>query len=522
MLNSKKQIFILEKPITQTEFADLLQAPFALKFHPASEHEHTFFDTFDWRLYAADRVLERFHNTFHMSNHKSGELVEKWTWRRKQLPKFSWELPANSMRDVLAPILEERALMPVVHSIRRITPIEVKNEDAKTVVRMQWHDYRMKDQPADVHLLEISSVRGYDKEFALLEQSLQDLNTVESANAALFVLAENTGRKSLDYSSKLNLHLKKEMTLAEACHQIFKRLFTVMQQNQAGMRDDVDTEFLHDYRVAIRRTRSALSQIKGVFPQEIRKHHQTQFSFLGKMTNRLRDLDVYLLAEDTYRNMVPGWMRDGLAGLFTYLKTERDKELKEFLIQLDKPETQNLLQSWQSFIEKMKADPASAGKDASENVASLSQSLIFKAYKKVKKNGAAIQPETPDAAVHALRIDCKKLRYLMEFFESLYPEHEIKYLIKQLKKLQDNLGDFNDLAVQQDTLRTFIERHIQAGEKNQLGQAVAIGGLIAALHDRQITVRAEFQKTFATFASEKNVALFKNLFQKEKTQKDSV
>ena len=57
-----------------------------------------------------------------------------------------------------------------------------------------------------------------------------------------------------------------------------------------------------------------------------------------------------------------------------------------------------------------------------------------------------------DEDLHNLRIDCKKLRYLLEFFTSLFPKTQMKLLIKQLKQLQDNLGDFNDLSVQQARL----------------------------------------------------------------------
>ena len=78
-----------------------------------------------------------------------------------------------------------------------------------------------------------------------------------------------------------------------------------MRQNEAGIRADWDTEFLHDFRVAIRRTRSALSQIKGVLPVDAVEHFKDAFRELGRSTNRLRDLDVYLLEEETYRAMLP-------------------------------------------------------------------------------------------------------------------------------------------------------------------------------------------------------------------------
>ena len=50
---------------------------------------------------------------------------------------------------------------------------------------------------------------------------------------------------------------------------ILRHTLAVMRANEEGIKADWDTEFLHDYRTAVRRTRSALSQIPGIFPPEI-------------------------------------------------------------------------------------------------------------------------------------------------------------------------------------------------------------------------------------------------------------
>ncbi|MBW2412013.1 MAG: CHAD domain-containing protein [Deltaproteobacteria bacterium] len=52
----------------------------------------------------------------------------------------------------------------------------------------------------------------------------------------------------------------------EATKAILQFLLEVMKINAANMEKDFDTEILHDFRVAIRRTRSALGQVKSVFP----------------------------------------------------------------------------------------------------------------------------------------------------------------------------------------------------------------------------------------------------------------
>ena len=54
-------------------------------------------------------------------------------------------------------------------------------------------------------------------------------------------------------------------------------------------------------------------------------------------------------------------------------------------------------------------------------------------------------------------------------------------IIKQLKKLQDNLGDFNDLYVQQESLKNFLKN-----DKNMDITTSALGGLIAVLYQKQL------------------------------------
>ena len=109
-----------------------------------------------------------------------------------------------------------------------------------------------------------------------------------------------------DYSSKLNLSLNHEASGREATCEILKCLQDVMHQNEAGIRADWDTEFLHDFRVAIRRTRSALSQIKGVLPEDAVAHFKDEFRQLGRSTNRFaRSRCVFARGRDLSRDVAP-------------------------------------------------------------------------------------------------------------------------------------------------------------------------------------------------------------------------
>ena len=58
------------------------------------------------------------------------------------------------------------------------------------------------------------------------------------------------------------------MPAEEAGRAIHRLLLDTVLRNEDGVRRDLDTEFLHDFRVATRRARCALAEMKRVFPAE--------------------------------------------------------------------------------------------------------------------------------------------------------------------------------------------------------------------------------------------------------------
>ena len=97
----------------------------------------------------------------------------------------------------------------------------------------------------------------------------------------------------------------------------------------------------------------------------------------------------------------------------------------------------------------------------------------------------------------------------MEFFQSLYLEDQIKHFIKNLKGLQEVLGDFQDYAVQEETLKLFSEEMIN----NQIhaNTLLAMGVLIQNLDILRDKSRKNFASKFETFKHEENQDAFKAL-----------
>jgi CHAD domain-containing protein len=483
---------------------------FSFLFDESSESLKTLFDTFDWRLYKNDLMLIRENKSYYLYNLNSNREFAKLTLKSQKLPAFSWNFPESELKKKLTEHLGVRALMPIIDLTENLKIFSILNDDQKTVARLYFRSvqHRKKINP-NITSLTLSSLRGYENEFSQLNKILMSEGLTRSKNIYLEAI-KSSGAIPGGYSSKLNIKLETEMTSSEAVNIILKQLLETINLNEKGIKKDIDTEFLHDFRVAVRRARSAISQFKYVLPPDIAIKIRSDFSAIGKMTNRLRDLDVYLLKKAEYTDMLPAELRNGLDSVFKKLSIKRRNELKKLKEELSKKHYKNIIENAQNYI-KMDYPPESRGKNADIAAILLSKKYIWKKYTKIISSGLTIKDNTPDSALHDLRIECKKLRYLLEFFYSLYPPDQMDKMIMQLKRLQDNLGDFNDLYIQQQSLKEMLANY-NSKDRQFISVSMSIGGLISVLNSRQQRVRLLFNDRFTEFSKKINRKQFKRLF----------
>jgi len=127
------------------------------------------------------------------------------------------------------------------------------------------------------------------------------------------------------------------------------------------------------------------------------------------------------------------------------------------------------------------------------------------------KRGSKMGDEPTPEELHRLRIDGKKRRYLLEFFASLYDAKAIGRLVKELKQLQDILGGFNDMTVQQARLLEFAEELMASGEAGA-ETLLVMGRLAGAMARRQDDSYHGFSNAFAGFASPRSQQRYRRLF----------
>ena len=483
---------------------------------PENKIRRTYYDTFDWLIFQAGYTLASENGISEggteLRKLGSGQLVLK---APESVARFAWENPSGPLREFLDKNIGIRALLPIFELQGMVQTHSIRDKRGKVLLNIVQEDSVA--LPAEggqgfklTVRLRLEPVKGYEttlkQAVALVLQSgiaEADQNILDEALTVL-------GRKIEKYQPKPTLPLKHDMPAVQAMSKILLHLRQVMEKNLQGTIDDLDSEFLHDFRVAVRRTRSALALIKGIFPAATLRPIRDEFKWLGGITGPTRDLDVYLLKFPDYCRGLPEKIRLDLEPFRDFLLRNQRREQKILARHLRSSRLKKLLDSWQAYLEASQdcVDPAP---NALTPIGDLARRRIWKTYRSFVREGEAIGADSQDEAIHQLRITGKKLRYLLEFFQTLYPQKQMLQLVKAMKMMQDFLGDFQDLTVQQEHIQDFSEQ-MQREKEVPAATLLAMGRLVEDMARQQQDMRQEFYDHFEAFTRGEHSRFFEKLF----------
>ncbi|MEN8147028.1 MAG: CHAD domain-containing protein [Campylobacterota bacterium] len=216
----------------------------------------------------------------------------------------------------------------------------------------------------------------------------------------------------------------------------------------SGVSAASDPEELHQFRVALRRSRSLLQLY---LPKSDAIHDVIKTMF--RPTNILRELDVLLHSLE--KNDYPK--------LYKQLRSYRNRQYKLITPDIYIEHNTNLLEK---LIDEL----------LTINTAYTDKTLIQKALKYYKKTNTAykaLAPDTPPKKLHELRIKFKTARYALELLKENGLSHNDKK-IDYAKKKQDELGAIQDAHSQLVLLKTFCKtckldecRHLYKARKKE-------------------------------------------------------
>jgi CHAD domain-containing protein len=456
-------------------------------------------DTFDGRLHAAGLTLE--HQIVALEERLVlGRLdgsstvvvpVEDLRW-----PALADVLPHGPVRDLIAPVSGIRALMVASDENRRIQRLALQNRQGKTVARVEL------DEPASATAapaqLKVHSLRGYDEQARRADLLVEGLGLPIMEQGEKRDAVAGSRAFSPDRDAPARVHLAAALG----------DFLAAMRNNLPGLLEDVDSEFLHDFRVAVRRTRSTLKLGRPSLPDVMRLRWEPEFKLLGDMTTPLRDLDVYELDLP----QMAGWLLSAapadLEPLAAHLRHRRTAERHTLEDLLRSASFERLLTDWENVLAHLADTPDDADQEHL-STGQLADRSISRAYQRVARDGAAISGDSPAEDLHKLRKRCKELRYALEVFAPVVAEGPRKRAVADLKGLQDVLGRFQDSEVQRHALRGFAEEMMAVG--TTAGAMLAMGELIGHLEAAQDRARPGFDIAFARFARPSSLQLMHRL-----------
>jgi CHAD domain-containing protein len=259
-----------------------------------------------------------------------------------------------------------------------------------------------------------------------------------------------------------------------------------------GTLRDIDTEFLHDLRVAVRWTRSALKLCGDALPRGLATQYAPEFRWLGDLTTPTRDFDVFLLGYPAMAASLVSAEPDELIPFRDHLIRSRAVAYRRLVTGLRSARFARLCTNWRTALGDVRAV-------RKLTVGQLADTKITAAHRKALRGGGRITAASPPESLHDLRKRCKELRYLVEMFGSLHDPAQRWQAVRELKALQDCLGEFQDADVQRAEIRGFAAQMMEqrAAPAETL---LAMGEIAAGLAVAQAKARAQFDGRFADFA----------------------
>ena len=480
-------------------------------------HRRTWLDTFDWRLYKAGLTLQfeqaRRGGLLVLSKADGTPQVEQPVTRWPRRPGLAEDLPPGPVRDRILVLTSPRALLPIVKATSTVSVNRLLNADGKTVARLVVEEHVTVTAPTPNSAggttaelpprLAVAEVRGYPSQARKAAGLLASVPGVSHASQSVFIAALTAlGRHPADYTSGVEAEITATMPASVAVARLLLRLLDTVELNVDGVLRDIDTEFLHDLRVAVRRTRSAIKLLGAVLPADLAEHFKAEFKWLGDVTTPVRDLDVHLLGFDALTEQLVAASPDDLEPLRAFLVRRRAREFRRLAAALRGPRFRAITDDWRKALLEIR--DVDGPRRRRPTAAVLARAATGKAFRRVAAQGDAITLDSPPESLHDLRKRAKELRYLLEFFAPLYDQVAYRKVLSDLKQLQDCLGEFQDSEVQRHEIRDLADAMLTdsmlAGRAAPAATLLAMGEIAAKLALSQAEARAEFAARFARFA----------------------
>ncbi len=381
-------------------------------------------------------------------------------WRLEQL------LSEGPAAVVIGRLIGGRALLPIARLRTRKHTISLRAPRGRALGEVRWEE-RLGSRGATPRTwLRVTLVGAGHRSTEELRRRLVGMGGLETSSGGWLVWldrAEGARSRPVDPAEPSD----------QAVRRILRDLLAVVAANAPGVLADLDVEFLHDLRVAVRRARSALKLVGDCLPGAGVARLAADLRWMGDLTTPTRDMDVLLQALSS---------TGGAAAepLLRHLAERRAQSWSRLSTQIRSSRWKTALRRWAAVTRG-----GSSAVPGGRPVEALARERAGRAYRRALRRALALGPASPPERFHSLRKRCKELRYLLEFFAPTLDGGEYRELLTVLRSLQDCLGEFQDTQVQESELLKLAPMAATSGPEAVL----ALGRLDHQLRERRERAR---------------------------------
>ncbi len=482
----------------------------------------TYLDTFDWSL-----MKKRFSLRYRISNGswmytlKSIGPAEDGIARRMETEisldgpvDTPTQIPVKQVRKLVDDIIFPRRLLEQVQirtSRRRYRVVSPEEAEIELVFDTSTFTLRGLQKPRRVQKLEeleAEILNGPEGVLQSLSTLLSDRFRYPPSKASKFEVAIERFKITIPSRKPpegLGPHLDDRLDLA--VRKILTYQFQRFREQLPGVQRDVDTEFVHQARVATRRMRSALRLFREAIPESASTYLGGELKWLGGMLGAVRDLDVFLLNLSRFKKQIESFPAKKKKTFEDWIEKHRRAPWKALCQALESPRYRNFERRLVQFLERsLPVRPRLSL--AVKPVREVAPVIISEKFDAVIEQGRALLAHSKLKQYHLLRIQMKRLRYASEFMATAYGD-ALDAFIDRAVEIQDCLGEPQDTVF----TRKFIDGLLEDWKGKLVDPDLLF--ILGEIYQLQSEIARERRETFGRiwnqFSSEETMTLLKNI-----------
>jgi CHAD domain-containing protein/uncharacterized protein YjbK len=479
-----------------------------------------YLDTFDWSLLRKKLALRyRVANGAAMYTMKSVGSIEEGIAKRMEMEvkldgpvEIPGSVPVKKVRKLVDEMIFPRKLLEQIRILtdrrryRLLTPEGAEIELAFDTSSFWLLGFQKTRSARKLYELEAEILKGPAKALEILAAFLANKFGYPPSSSSKYEVAMERLKVSLPSKKppeKFKVSLDDRLDLA--VRKILGDQFQRFQKYLPGVHGDIDTEFVHQARVATRRMRSAMRLFQEAIPENTAGYLEAEVKWLGALFGVVRDLDVFLLNLTRFREQIERFPLKKKTAFENWIEKHRRAPFKSLCQAIESPRYKIFERRFMQFLERpLPLHPRSPL--ALKRVEEVAPVLITEKFEAVIEQGKAVLANSKLKQFHRLRIQMKRLRYASEFMAPAYDD-ALDPFIERTVEIQDCLGELQDTVF----TRSFIDslRGDWKGKLVDPDLLFILGEIYQLQADIERARREMFGKIWERFSSEETTHLLK-------------